>query len=92
MDNSHSASSTTPPGINNSKSAHLLNSDFAEFTVVFKGEALTKLKDLASSLDVDPEKLGDVLVKGIHIMDMAKDADLIIERKKHRVKIDVKKL
>jgi hypothetical protein len=64
----------------------------SEFTVVFKGEALQKLKELASHLEVDVEKLGDVLVKGMHVMDMAKDGQLIIEKPKETLKIDLKKL
>ncbi len=63
-----------------------------EFCVVFRKDALVKLEKLATFLDVPYEKLGDVLVKGLHIIEMAREGKIIIETKKERLEIDVKKL
>lgn len=66
--------------------------DNHEFCVIFKKEALAKLKELASFLDIPEEKLGDVLIKGLHVVDMAKEGKIIIETKGERLEIDIKKL
>lgn len=66
--------------------------DNHEFCVIFKKEALAKLKELATFLDIPEEKLGDVLIKGLHVVDMAKDGKIIIETKGERLEIDIKKL
>ena len=66
--------------------------DNHEFLVVFKKSALAKLKELAGFLDIPNDKLGDVLVKGLHLIDMSKKGRLIIETKKERLEVDVKKL
>ncbi len=63
-----------------------------EFTVVFKGEALEKLEELASYLHISSNKLGDVLVKGIHIIDMARDCRIIIESPQKKFEINLKEL
>ncbi|MBP8591053.1 hypothetical protein KBI33_01115 [Candidatus Shapirobacteria bacterium] len=54
------------------------------FDVSFGNSALKKLKELANYLSISEDKLGDVLVKGIKIIDAIKDAGeykIIIETK-----------
>ena len=43
------------------------------FDISFGNGALKKLKELANYLGVSEEKLGDVLVKGMKIIEIAKD-------------------
>ena len=66
-----------------------------EFIVIFKDEALDKLKELATYLNIPPHKLGDVLVKGLHLLDLAKTqqkTEITMEHKKGKIKIDLQKL
>lgn len=63
-----------------------------EFTIVFKKDALLKLKELARFLDIPEKQLGDVLVKGLHVIDMARNGKVLIEREKECFEVDVKKL
>lgn len=63
-----------------------------EYTITFKEGALAKLRDLAWSLEVPPEKLGEVLEKGIKILDFAKDGKLIVEKYGTKFEVDLKKL
>lgn len=44
------------------------------FSVVFSGGALKKLKELASYLSISENDLGDVLMKGMKIIDAVKDS------------------
>lgn len=43
------------------------------FDISFGNGALRKLKELATYLGVSEEKLGDVLIKGMKIIEVAKD-------------------
>ena len=63
-----------------------------EFTVIFKNGALIKLKELAVALEIPEHNLGDVVLKGLKVLGLAKNGQIIIEDKKDRMEIDVKKL
>lgn len=47
--------------------------DKERFDISFGNGALKKLKELAVYLGVSEEKLGDVLIKGMKIIEVAKD-------------------
>jgi hypothetical protein len=66
--------------------------DDTEFGIIFKHEALKKLQELGAWLGIPKDRLGDVLVKGLHIIDLAKDGKLIIEKPKQRLEVDLKEL
>lgn len=58
--------------------------DGGRFDISFGNGALKKLKELASFLSISEDRLGEVLVKGIKIIDAVKDAGedkIIIESK-----------
>ena len=74
------------------KNGDVLQEDVNEFCVVFRKDALATLENLAKFLDIPYDKLGDVLVKGLHIIEMAKEGKIIIETKKERLEVDVKNL
>jgi hypothetical protein len=66
------------------------------FGVSFGNGALKKLKELATYLSIPEDKLGEVLVKGMKIIDAVKDAGedkIIIETKEgKREVINIKDL
>lgn len=66
--------------------------DIQEFTITFKNGALEKLKELAKYLGISEDNLGEVLIKGLHIIEIAKDGKLLIEKKKECLTINLKKL
>lgn len=72
------------------------NSQPDRFDVSFGNGALKKLKDLGVYLSVPEDKLGEVLIKGMKIIEVAKDygdGKLCIEDKEgKKVFIDVKEL
>ncbi|HBH46874.1 MAG: hypothetical protein A2445_05665 [Candidatus Jacksonbacteria bacterium RIFOXYC2_FULL_44_29] len=54
------------------------------FDISFGNGALKKLKELANYLSISEDRLGDILVKGMKIIDAVKDAGedkIIIETK-----------
>lgn len=54
------------------------------FDISFGNGALKKLKELASFLSISEDKLGEVLIKGMKIIDAVKDAGedkIVIESK-----------
>ena len=63
-----------------------------QFTAIFKNGALEQLKQLATSLEIPEEKMGEVLTKGIKIIDLARGGKLIIEKNNERIEVDVKKV
>ena len=63
-----------------------------EFNVIFKGEALAKLLELAAYLNIPKNQLGDVLIKGMHIIDLSRDKRLIIESPQKKLEINLKQL
>lgn len=63
-----------------------------KFTVSFKKEALEKLRELAKAIGVPEDNLGEVILKGIKVIDLAKDGKLIIEKADERLEVDLKKV
>jgi hypothetical protein len=63
-----------------------------KFTVSFKKEALEKLRELAKAIGVPEDNLGEVILKGIKVLDLAKDGKLIIEKADERLEVDLKKV
>ncbi len=68
------------------------DSNKEEFTITIKNGALVKLKELASWLEIPEDKLGDILVKGMKVIELAKDGKLIVEKGNERLEIDLKKI
>ena len=68
------------------------NQTDGEFAVIFKKDALEKLKELALFLGISEAELGNVLIKGLHLIDMAKEGKIFIERKNDCFEVDIKKL
>ncbi len=64
----------------------------SEFVVTFKNGALERLKKAASDLGVSEDNLGDVLIKGLKLIEAAKEGTLTIEKGKERYVIDIKRL
>lgn len=62
------------------------------FTVNFKDGALTKLKELAQALEIPDDQLGEVLVKGVKVIELAQGGKLIIEKNTERLEVDLKKI
>lgn len=64
-----------------------------EFTITFKNGALKRLKKIAAELNVPEERLGDVLVKGITLIDLAKDGhNVVVKKGKEEYLIDLRVL
>ena len=68
------------------------NNGESEFVVTFRNGALKKLKELAIDLEISEDELGDVLQKGLKIIELAKDGKLVIEKNKERYEIDLKRI
>lgn len=70
---------------NNTQNTPVASAEEKErFDISFGNGALKKLKELANYLSVPEDKLGDILVKGMKIIDAVKDAGedkIIIETK-----------
>ncbi len=56
-----------------------------EFSITFTNGALARLKKIASDLNIPEDKLGDVLIKGIVLIDLAKEGE------KENSKVTIKK-
>ena len=63
-----------------------------EFSVTFKNGALSKLKELARQFGISDEQLGDVVIKGIKVIELAQDGKLILEKDNTTFEIDLKKI
>lgn len=65
-----------------------------EYTVTFKKEALDQLRDAAASLDISDENLGEVIWKGIKLIQLAKESNGIvaINAPDEKLEVDLKKL
>lgn len=62
-----------------------------EFTITFKNGALKRIKKIASDLNIPEERLGDVLIKGINLIDVAKEGQVItIKKGKEEYVIDLR--
>lgn len=63
-----------------------------EYTVRFKGDALQTLKDLAKKLDISEEHLGDVVSKGVKVLQLPDDTTITFKRGGDAYEADLKKL
>jgi hypothetical protein len=64
-----------------------------EFNITFKNGALKRLKALAADLGVPQSRLGDVLSKGISLMDIAREGNnVVIKKGKEEYLIDLRLL
>lgn len=52
-----------------------------ELNVTFRNGALKRLKKVAHDLDIPEDKLGDVLTKGINLIDLAKEGSIVTVKK-----------
>ncbi len=67
------------------------NNQQDEFSITFRNGALKRLKKLASDLNVPESQLGDVLSKGINLMDVAKEGTVVTVKKgKEEYQIDLR--
>lgn len=65
----------------------------SEFTITFRNGALAKLKKVANDLGIQDDSLGDVLVKGLNLIDTAKEGtNVTIEKGKDKYVIDLRQL
>lgn len=65
----------------------------AEFSVTFRNGALERLKKVAADLGVTEDQLGNVLIKGLKLIDMGKEGNNItIEKDKQKYVIDLRSL
>ena len=64
----------------------------SEYVVTFRNGALLKLKELAGYLNIPEENLGEVILKGMKLIDTAKDGKIIIEKGKDKFEVDIKRL
>lgn len=64
------------------------------FTVTFKNGALAQLQDAATSLGIqnNAEGFGEVLMKGLKLIQIAKKNKVIIDSKEERIQIDLEHL
>ncbi len=63
-----------------------------EFTITYKKGAYYKLKELAKTLEIPEENLGEVLKKGVKLIDFAKDGKITVEKYGTKFDVDLKKL
>jgi hypothetical protein len=64
-----------------------------EFSVTFRNGALARLKKVAHDLSIPEDRLGDVLTKGISLMDMAKEGtNVTVKIGKEEYVIDLRRL
>lgn len=55
--------------------------EMKEFTITFKNGALARLKKVAKDLSISEDNLGEVLTKGIVLIDLAKDGTKVTFKK-----------
>jgi len=64
-----------------------------EFSVTLRNGALDKLKQVASDLGIPEDRMGDVLIKGLSLIDVAKEGTAItIKKGKEEYVIDLRRL
>ena len=69
------------------------NENDQEFSVTFRNGALEKLKKVATELEIPEERLGDVLIKGLNLIDMAKEGtNVTVKKDKEQYVIDLRRL
>mgnify|MGYP001617434721 CR=1 FL=1 len=65
----------------------------SEFSITFRNGALVKLKKIAADLGISEDRLGDVLTKGINLIDVAKEGNNVtIKKKNSEYVIDLRRL
>ncbi|MEK7551921.1 MAG: hypothetical protein AAB534_00745 [Patescibacteria group bacterium] len=63
------------------------------FNITFKNGALKKLKKVANDLNISEDRLGEVLTKGINLIDLAKEGSIVtIKKGKEEYAIDLRLL
>lgn len=64
-----------------------------KFSVTFRNGALKKLKKVAADLNIPEDRLGEVLTKGINLIDVAKEGSVVVIKKgKEEYVIDLRLL
>ncbi|PWU23391.1 hypothetical protein C5B42_03090 [Candidatus Cerribacteria bacterium 'Amazon FNV 2010 28 9'] len=63
-----------------------------KFVLTFTNGALAKLQELAQEFGVPQERLGDVVAKGLKILDLSKNGKIIIDKTTEKLEVDIKKL
>lgn len=64
-----------------------------EFSITFRNGALERLKKVAADLKIPEERLGDVLTKGLSLIDIAKEGTIVtIKKGKEEYVIDLRRL
>ncbi len=63
-----------------------------EYMVRFKGEALETLKVLAKKLDIPEDDLGEVVLKGVKVLQLPDDTTVTFKRGGDAYTADIKKL
>ncbi|MEK7098936.1 MAG: hypothetical protein AAB916_00270 [Patescibacteria group bacterium] len=62
-----------------------------EFNITFKNGALERLKKVAADLKIPEDRLGDVLIKGLNLIDIAKEGTVVtIEKGREKYVIDLR--
>lgn len=62
------------------------------FSVGFRNGALAKIKELATKLGISHDDLGEVLIKGVKLIDLSSGGKIIIEKGDERLEVDLKTL
>lgn len=64
-----------------------------EFNVTFRNGALARLKKVAADLGIPEDRLGEVLIKGLSLIDIGKEGtNITIEKGKDKYVIDLRRL
>lgn len=64
-----------------------------EFSITFRNGALTRLKKVAADLHIPPDRLGEVLTKGVSLIDVAREGNNItIKKGNEEYLIDLRRL
>jgi hypothetical protein len=64
-----------------------------EFTITFRNGALKRLKKVAADLGIPEDRLGEVLTKGVSLIDVGKEGHNITIKKGHEeYLIDLRRL
>lgn len=67
--------------------------DKPRIQIIFEGDALNKLLELGSSLGLPEEQVTKVIIKGMKLIDLAKEGKLYIEKADgKRFEVDIKNL
>ena len=62
-----------------------------EFEITFRNGALKRLKKVAADLNIPEDRLGEVLTKGINLIDIAKEgSNVTIKKGKEEYVVDLR--